>query len=46
MNDSLKDKLTKLHLPGVIQTTDMRAEQAVKEQLDYTEFLELLINTV
>ncbi|MCR5330019.1 MAG: IS21-like element helper ATPase IstB [Lachnospiraceae bacterium] len=44
MNDSLKDKLTKLHLPGIIQTTDMRAEQAIKERLDYREFLELLIN--
>ncbi len=31
-------------MPGMVQTTDMRAEQAVKEQLDYKEFLELLIN--
>ena len=46
MNDSLKDKLTKLHMPGIIQTADMRAEQAVKEQLDYIEFLELLIRTI
>jgi DNA replication protein DnaC len=44
MNDNLRDKLKKLHLAGVSQTADMRAEQAVREQLDYTEFLEMLIN--
>lgn len=44
MNDSLQDKIKKLHLAGILQTVDMRAEQAVKEQLSYMEFLELLIN--
>lgn len=44
MNDSLQDKIKKLHLAGILQTADMRAEQAVKEQLSYMEFLELLIN--
>lgn len=44
MNDSLMEKIKKLHLAGLLQTADMRAEQAVKEQLSYIEFLELLIN--
>ena len=44
MNDSLQAKIKKLHLAGILQTADMRAEQAVKEQLSYMEFLELLIN--
>ena len=29
MNDSLQDKIKKLHLAGILQTADMRAEQAV-----------------
>ena len=44
MNDSLIEKIKKLHLAGLLQTADMRAEQAAKEQLSYIEFLELLIN--
>lgn len=44
MNDSLQEKIKKLHLAGLLQTADMRAEQAVKEQMSYLEFLELLIN--
>lgn len=44
MNDSLQEKIKKLHLAGVVQTADMRAEQATKEQLSYLEFLELIIN--
>ena len=44
MNDTLIEKLRKLHLAGISQTADMRAEQAVKEQMDYKEFLELLVN--
>lgn len=44
MNDILAEKIKKLHLAGILQTADMRAEQAVKEQMSYMEFLELLIN--
>ena len=44
MNDSLQEKIKKLHLAGILQTADMRAEQAAKEQMSYMEFLELLIN--
>lgn len=44
MNDALQEKIKKLHLAGMLQTADMRAEQAVAEQLSYMEFLELLIN--
>lgn len=44
MNDSLMEKIKKLHLAGLLQTADMRAEQVAKEQLSYIEFLELLIN--
>lgn len=38
------EKIKKLHLAGLLQTADMRAKQAAKEQLSYIEFLELLIN--
>lgn len=44
MNDSLKDKIRKLHIPGIIRTADMRAEQAEKEHMSYMEFLEVVIN--
>ena len=44
MNDLLQEKIKKLHLAGILQTADMRADQAVKEQMSYMEFLELLIN--
>ena len=44
MNDCLQEKIKKLHLAGILQTADMRAEQAAKEQMSYMEFLELLIN--
>ena len=30
MNDSLIEKIKKLHLAGLLQTADMRAEQAAK----------------
>jgi DNA replication protein DnaC len=43
MNDSLHEKIKKLNLAGILQTADMRAEQAAKEQLAYMEFLELLV---
>jgi DNA replication protein DnaC len=44
MTDTLREKLKKLMLSGIIKTADMRAEQAAKEQMSYTEFLELLVN--
>lgn len=44
MNDSLMEKIKKLHFAGLLQTADMHAEQDVKEQLSYIGFLELLIN--
>lgn len=44
MNDDLTAKIRKLNLAGLVQTVDMRVEQATKENLSYVEFLELLIN--
>ena len=44
MNDSLKDKIRRLHMPGILQTADMRAEQAEREHMSYMEFLEVVIN--
>jgi len=44
MNDSLREKITRLHLPGIIRTADMRAEQAEKEHMSYLEFLEIVMN--
>lgn len=35
MNDILQEKIKKLHLAGMLQTADMRAEQAAKDQLSY-----------
>lgn len=44
MNDSLLEKIRKLHLAGMLRTADMRAEQAVREHMSYLEFLEVLVN--
>jgi len=44
VNDTLQDKLKKLHFSGIIKTADMRIEQAIREKLSYQEFLEILIN--
>lgn len=44
MNDSLANKLKNLRLAGIVQTVDMRSDQAVREKLSYIEFLELLVN--
>lgn len=38
------EKIKKLHLAGILQTADMRAEQAAREQMSYMEFLEILVN--
>lgn len=44
MNDVLKNRLKNLLLSGIAKTADMRIEQAIKENISYQEFLELLIN--
>jgi len=44
MNDNLKQKLKTLLLSGIAKTTDMRIEQATKDNMSYLEFLELLVN--
>lgn len=43
MNETLRNKIRKLHLAGVYQTMGMRLEQAAKENLSHLEFLEILI---
>ena len=43
MNENLQQKIRKLNLAGIYQTTGMRLEQAAKENLSHLEFLELLI---
>ncbi|MGY0372343.1 IS21-like element helper ATPase IstB [Clostridium sp. JNZ J1-5] len=44
MNDLLLSKLKDLKLSGVIKTIDMRNEEAIKDNLSFMEFIELLIN--
>lgn len=44
MNDALKEKLKNLHLAGFSKTADMRIEQAIKENMSFSEFLEVLVN--
>lgn len=44
MNDSLKEKIKNLRLAGLLQTAEMRSEQAIREKMSYMEFLEILIN--
>lgn len=44
MTDALLRKLTDLHFAGIVKTLDMRVEQATRESLSYSEFLELIIN--
>lgn len=44
MNDLMLSKFKQLKLSGVIKTFDTRNEQAIKEQLSYMEFAELLIS--
>jgi len=44
MNDSLAARIKKLNLAGILQTADMRAEQATRERMSYLEFLEVLVN--
>lgn len=44
MNDLLSSKLKTLKLSGISKTVDMRNEEAIKNNLSYMEFFELLIN--
>lgn len=44
MNDLLKDRLKNLKLSGFVKSVDTRIAQAIKEDMSYLEFLELLIN--
>lgn len=44
MNDVLSSKLKNLKLSGIIKTLDSRNEEALKENLSYMEFFEMLIN--
>jgi len=44
MNDSLISRLRDLKLSGIIKTLDIRNEEALKSNLSYMEFFELLIN--
>ena len=44
MNDLMFSRLRQLKLSGVIKTVELRNEQAIKEQMSYMEFLELLLS--
>lgn len=44
MNDLLNTRLKNLKLSGIIKTLDLRNEEAIKNNLSYMEFFELLLN--
>lgn len=44
MNDIMTSRLKQLKLSGIVKTVDTRNEQAIKDQLSYMEFLELLLS--
>ena len=44
MNDLMFSRLRQLKLSGIIKTVELRNEQAIKEQMSYMEFLELLLS--
>ena len=44
MNDTLKQRLNNLKLSGFVKSVDMRIEQAIKENMSFLEFLEVLVN--
>lgn len=44
MNDLLRDKLKNLRLSGFVKSVDIRNEQAIKENMSFLEFLEILVN--
>jgi len=43
MSTALQDNLKQLRLSGIIDNLDIRLQEARSNQLDYSEFLELLI---
>jgi len=43
MNERLESALRKLRLSGLAQTLDVRLEEAIKNQLTHSEFLELIL---
>lgn len=43
MNDTLISRLKQFKLSGIVKSLDMRNEQAIKEELSYIEFLEILL---
>lgn len=44
MNDLILTRLKDLKLSGVIKTLDVRSEEAIKSNMSYMEFIELLIS--
>jgi hypothetical protein len=44
VNDAMLLKLKQLKLSGIAKTIDMRNEQALKDNMSYMEFMELLIS--
>ena len=44
MNDVMLSRLKQLKLSGIIKTFETRNEQAIKENLSYVEFFELLLS--
>lgn len=44
MNDTILSRLKDFKLSGMIKTLDTRNEQAIKENLSYIEFIELLLS--
>ena len=44
MNDLILSKLKDLKLSGIAKTLDARNEEAIKENLSFMEFFELLLN--
>lgn len=44
MNDVMLSRLKQLKLSGIIKTFKTRNEQAIKENLSYLEFFELLLS--
>ena len=44
MNDLIAAKLKALKLSGIAKTFDIRNDEAIKENLSYVEFFELLLN--
>jgi DNA replication protein DnaC len=44
MNDTLDQKLKSLHLSGIRKTLDLRIEQAIRDQLSYAEFMEIIVH--